>query len=53
MHNIMHELYTTHMKDTGKMYWPIHLEAGPSDEMFFLVGKAGQKARVSTYGLAL
>jgi hypothetical protein len=53
MQNILHELYTTEMKDSGKMYWHIHLEEGPADEMFFLVGKVGQKARISTYGFAL
>jgi hypothetical protein len=50
---VMNNLYTTQMKDTGKMYWHIHLEEGPGDEMYFLAGKAGEKLPISTYAFAI
>jgi hypothetical protein len=53
MQNVLHDLYTTQMKDTAKMYWHIHLEEGPAEELFFLVGKAGQKVPISAYAFAL
>jgi hypothetical protein len=28
MQNVLHDLYTTEMKDTAKMYWHVHLEEG-------------------------
>ena len=53
MQNVLHHLYTTEMKDTAKMYWHVHLEEGPGGEIFFLVGKAGQKVPISTYAIGL
>ena len=49
--NMVPDLYTTHVK--AKMYWHIHLEEGPGNEIFFLAGKAGQKVPISTYAVAL
>jgi hypothetical protein len=51
--DVLNDLYTTKTKDTGKMYWHIHLEEGPGDEMYFLAGKAGRKLPISTYAFAI
>jgi hypothetical protein len=53
MGDVLEKLYTTHMKGTDKMYWHVHLEEAAGDEMYFLVGKAGQKVSISKYGFAL
>lgn len=53
MRDVVDKLYTTHVKGTAKMYWHIHLEEGPGDEMYFIVGKAGQKVPISKYSVAL
>jgi hypothetical protein len=53
MQQVLDKLYTTQVKGTTKMYWHIHLEEGPGDEMYFVIGKAGQKVPISRYGFML
>jgi hypothetical protein len=53
MQEVLDKLYTTQVKGTAKMYWHIHLEEGARDEMYFVIGKAGQKIPISRYGFAL
>jgi hypothetical protein len=53
MGDVVDRLYTTQMKGTEKMYWHVHLEEGAGDEIYFLIGKAGQKVSISKYGFAL
>jgi hypothetical protein len=53
MVDVLDKLYTTQLKVTEKMYWHVHLEEGAGGEMYFLVGKAGQRVSISKYGFAL
>jgi hypothetical protein len=53
MRDAVDELYTTHVKGTGKMYWHIHLEEGGGGEMLFIIGKAAKKVSISAYSVPL
>ncbi len=48
---VLDDLYTTKIRD--KMYWHVHLEERPGEEIYFLVGKAGRKLPISPYGFSL
>jgi hypothetical protein len=53
MQQVLDKLYITQVKGTTKMYWHIHLEEGPGEEMYFVIGKAGQKVSISKYAFML
>jgi hypothetical protein len=53
MGEVLDKLYTTHVKGTTKMYWHVHLEEGTGGEMYFLIGKSGQRVPILKYGFTL